>query len=115
MTESKAASPLLLKTLPLGVDADVAFSEPWEAKAFAIVVKLAEAGHFTWPEWVECFSQEVAAATAVEAAGGRPKSYYEQWLDAAERIMVAKGVTSKEQLLAKRFAIGAAGPAHVLK
>ena len=113
--EARAGSPLLLKTLPLGVDADVAFAEPWEAKAFAIVVKLAEAGHFTWSEWVECFSQEVAAATAVEAAGGRPKSYYEQWLDAAERIMVAKGMTSREQLVAKRFAIAAAGPTHVLK
>lgn len=113
--DRKPASPLLARALPLGVDADVAFAEPWEAKAFAIVVNLAEAGHFTWSEWVECFSKEVAAATAVEAAGGRAKTYYEQWLDAAERIMIAKGVTSREQLVAKRFAIGAAGPTHVLK
>jgi nitrile hydratase accessory protein len=106
---------LPLRALPLGVDADVAFAEPWEAKAFAIVVKLAESGHFTWSEWVECFSKEVAAATAVEEAGGRPKPYYEQWLDAAERIMIAKGLTSSEQLVARRFAIGAVGPTHVLK
>jgi nitrile hydratase accessory protein len=101
-------------SLPVGSD-DAAFAEPWEAKAFAIVVKLTEAGHFTWSEWVAYFSKEVAAATAAEQAGERPKTYYEQWLDAAERIMIDKGVTSKEQLLAKGFAIGAAGPAHVLK
>ncbi|HEX2886655.1 nitrile hydratase accessory protein [Vineibacter terrae] len=113
--DATPASPLLAKALPVTVDADVTFAEPWEAKAFAIIVKLAQAGCFTWGEWVECFAQEVAAATAVEAAGGRPKTYYEQWLSAAETLLVDKGVTSREQLLAKRLAIGVAGPMHVMK
>ena len=113
--EQKPGIPLLAKALPLVTDADITFAEPWEAKAFAIVVKLADAGHFTWPEWVECFSKEVAAATAVEAVGGLPKTYYEQWLDAAERIMIEKGMTSREQLVARRFALGVTGPGHVLK
>jgi len=30
-----------------------AFREPWEARAFAMVIKLHEAGLFTWPEWAE--------------------------------------------------------------
>ena len=109
------SSPLLTKALPVCADGDMTFGAPWEAKAFAIIVKLSEAGHFSWSEWVECFSKEVAAATAVEAGGGSPKSYYEQWLDAAERLVIGKGVTSKEQLVAKRFAIGSVGTAHVLK
>ena len=108
-------SPLLAKALPVCVDGDMKFNEPWEAKAFAIIVKLAQTGHFGWSEWVDCFSKEVAAATAVEATGGEPKTYYEQWLDAAEQIMIAKGITSKEQLIAKRFAIGSVGPMHVLR
>ena len=106
-------SSLLANTLC--VDGDMKFAEPWEAKAFAIIVKLAESGHFRWSEWVECFSKEVAAATAVEASGGNPKTYYEQWLSAAETLLVDKGMTSREQLFAKRFAIGSVGPAHVLK
>ena len=110
-----ATSPLLSRTLPLCVDGDMRFSAPWEAKAFAIVVELAQTGLFSWAEWVECFSKEVAAATAVEAGGGQPISYYDQWLNAAETMMVGKGVTSLAQLNARRFAIGAAGPAHVLK
>jgi nitrile hydratase accessory protein len=109
------SAPLLAKALAVSVDADIKFAEPWEAKVFAIVVNMAQAGHFTWSEWVECFSGEVAAATAVEAAGGTPRTYYEQWLDAAERLMVDKGVTSRAQLAAKRFAIGAVGATHVLK
>lgn len=110
-----ADSPLLAKALPVCVDGDMKFSEPWEAKAFAIIVKLAQSGQFAWSEWVDCFSAEVAASTAVEAAGGEPKTYYEQWLDAAERILIVKGVTSAEQLAAKRFAIGSVGTTHLLR
>ena len=108
-------SPLLAKALPVDIDSEMKFSAPWEAKAFAIIVKLAEGGHFSWAEWVECFSKEVAAATAVEVEGGTPKTYYEQWLNAAETLLIDKGMTSREQLFAKRFAIGSVGAAHVLR
>ena len=113
MSESQP-SPLLAKALPVSVDADLKFAEPWEAKAFAIIVKLAQAGHFDWSEWVECFSREVAAETAVEAGGGNPRSYYEQWLAAAENLLVGKGITTREQLAARRFAIGSVGSMHVM-
>ncbi len=109
------ASPLHAKALPVGVDGDMTFAEPWEAKAFAIIVGLAQSGHFSWAEWVDCFSKEVAAATVIEAAGGSPKTYYEQWLSAAETLLIDKGMTSKEQLLAKRFAIKSVGSIHLLK
>ncbi len=106
------SSPLLSRALPNFDDADLIFAEPWEARAFAIIVNLAQAGHFAWGEWVDCFSQEVARATAAEASGAPAKTYYERWLDAAETL--AKGVTSRPQLQAKRFAVGAVGPAHVI-
>lgn len=109
-----AVSPLLSRTLPDLDVADLVFAEPWEARAFAMIVELAKAGHFTWGEWVECFAREVAAATQAEAAGAKAKTYYEQWLDAAEILLVAKGLTSRAQLAAKRFAIGAVGTAHVI-
>jgi len=107
-----ATSPLLAKCLP--VDEDRTFAHPWEAKAFGIVVQLSSAGQFSWSEWVECFSQEVSAATALEAAGRPAPSYYEQWLAAAEKIMIAKGVTSREQLAARRFAVGVVGTTHLV-
>lgn len=114
MLSDPGTSPLLSRALPNFGDADLIFAEPWEARAFAIIVKLAQAGHFAWGDWVDCFSQEVARATAAEATGAPAKTYYEQWLDAAETLLVAKGVTSRPQLLAKRFAIGAVGPTHVI-
>ncbi len=101
--------------LPLDTGDALKFFEPWQAKAFAIIVTLARSGHFSWAEWVDCFSKEVAAATAVEAAGGSPKTYYEQWLTAAEALLINKGVTSRAQLQARGFAIGSVGAAHTMK
>ncbi len=86
-----ASSPLLDRTLPGRDGSGPVFAEPWEAKAFAMIVSLADAGHFSWSDWVDCFSTEVASATAAEAAGGKAKTYYEQWLDAAETLLVEKG------------------------
>lgn len=91
------------RSIPVCADADMVFNEPWEAKAFAIIVTLSQAGYFTWSEWVDCFSEHVAAATEAEADGGVPKTYYEQWVDATEALLVAKGITSTEQLIAKRL------------
>ncbi len=108
-----AVDPLLAVCLPLD-EADVHFAEPWEAKAFAIVVQMSAAGHFSWAEWVDCFSREVKAAAALEAAGQAAPTYYEQWLAAAEKLLVDKGLTSHEQLVARRFAIGIAGGTHLM-
>lgn len=109
------ASALLARSLPVAGDADVKFAEPWEAKAFAIIVEMSQAGHFSWSDWVDCFSKEVAAADALEAAGVVSKTYYEQWLNAAETLLIEKGITSKAQLQARRFAMGVVGSTHAMK
>ena len=38
--------------LPKDADGPV-FAEPWEAQAFAMAVKLNEAGVFQWSEWAD--------------------------------------------------------------
>ena len=43
-------------------DDEPVFTEPWQAQAFAMVVKLHENGHFTWVEWGETLGAEIAAA-----------------------------------------------------
>ncbi|MCW5625844.1 MAG: nitrile hydratase accessory protein [Burkholderiales bacterium] len=110
-----ADSPLLSQRLPCENQADLVFAEPWEAQVFSIIVTLSKAGHFTWAEWVECFAREVAAATAIEARGETPPTYYEQWLAAAEKLLADKGMTSNDQLRARKLGLAAAGTAHVLK
>jgi nitrile hydratase accessory protein len=73
------------------------FREPWEAQAFAMTVKLHEAGHFTWPEWAAVLSEEIADAQK----RGDPDlgtTYYHHWLRALERMVVEKGLVLPEEL-----------------
>jgi nitrile hydratase accessory protein len=66
------------------------FNEPWEALAFAMVLKLHERGAFTWGEWAEILSTEIKSAD---------KPYYEHWLAALEKIVEAKGLMSNKERL----------------
>ena len=84
----------------------VVFAAPWEAKAFALVVHLYQQGRFTWQEWVDVFSGEIAADRARSPA----TPYYEHWLHAYETLLVEKGAITADELAARRAAI--AGGQH---
>ena len=91
-----------LSGLPLDDDGPV-FAEPWQAQAFAMTLKLHEAGAFTWREWADCLSQEIERARR----GGDPDrgdTYYHHWLRALERIVAAKGLASDAELSARKAA-----------
>lgn len=77
------------------------FAEPWQAQAFALTVRLHEAGHFTWPEWVEHLSREIAAAPPSSAAEAEAM-YYLQWLAALEKLLAAKGLASPAELARRK-------------
>ena len=79
---------------------DPVFREPWEAQAFAMVLALAERGVFSWTEWAATLAEEIKRAQAA----GDPDTgdtYYHHWLAALERIVTAKGLTTKAML--KRY------------
>ena len=66
------------------------FDEPWQAKAFAMTVKLHEQGLFSWEEWASVLSD--AIKTAQDA--GDPDlgdTYSDHWLSALERLVTEKG------------------------
>ena len=64
------------------------FTEPWQAQAFAMVVKLHERGLFTWKEWSD------ALAAEIRETGGE---YYENWLAALEKLIELKRLVSREE------------------
>jgi nitrile hydratase accessory protein len=85
-----------LPRLPLDKDGPV-FAEPWQAQAFALAVKLSEAGHFTWKEWAAALADELqAAATRGEPDDG--SQYYAHWVTALERLVTAKGLTDEDAM-----------------
>ena len=79
------------------------FAEPWEAQAFALTLKLYEAGHFTWSEWATTLGAEIEAARS----RGDPDlgdTYYRHWLAALERLAADKGLLLGGELGARRAA-----------
>ena len=79
------------------------FTEPWEAQAFALAVKLSEKGHFTWKEWAAALAEELKAA-ADRGAPDDGTRYYQHWLAALERLVTAKGLSDPAALLARKEA-----------
>jgi nitrile hydratase accessory protein len=81
--------------------AEPVFAEPWEAHAFALAVKLSEAGLFTWTEWSRALADELAAA----AGRGEPDDgsrYYHYWLAALERLVAQKNLVTASSLCARK-------------
>jgi nitrile hydratase accessory protein len=79
------------------------FAEPWQAQAFALAVKLSEAGYFTWKEWTAALAGELKAA----ADRGEPDDgshYYDHWLATLEHLVAAKGLTDPAAMLARKEA-----------
>ena len=76
------------------LDGDQVFSAPWEARAFAIALRLSEAGHFTWDEFRERLMAEVGASDKIRARDGTSDhgEYYEHFLRALEKLLAEKNL-----------------------
>lgn len=73
------------------------FTEPWQAQAFALAVRLSEQGYFTWKEWADTLAEEIAAVAARGEVDDGSR-YYEHWLAALERLVQAKGLVDAAAL-----------------
>ncbi|WP_246226261.1 nitrile hydratase accessory protein [Chelativorans xinjiangense] len=71
-------------------DDDRAFSEPWQAQAFALTLALHQKGVFSWSEWAKSLSEELKKRGVAEDGS----DYYECWLSALEKLLVAKSVAA---------------------
>lgn len=84
--------------VPLPIDEeDTKFNEPWQAEAFSLTVELYKAGHFSWPDWVKVFSEEIKAfpASTSESAGD---AYYRQWAAALEKMAASRGLATSDEI-----------------
>jgi nitrile hydratase accessory protein len=99
---SRAVDLAELPRIPLDSTGPV-FGEPWQAQAFALAVKLSEAGYFTWREWAEALSSELKAAADRDARDDGSQ-YYEHWVAALERLVTATGLMSASRLVERKDA-----------
>ena len=73
---------------------ELVFEAPWEARVFGLAVALNESGHYPWRD----FSQGLAAEIATAEQEGSSSSYYERWLASLEKLVIAKGLMTREEL-----------------
>ena len=90
----------LLPALPVD-DQGPVFVEPWQAQAFAMTLELHRAGHFSWKEWAEHLSAEIAAAQA-QGDPDRGDTYYHHWLAALEGLVAEKDLASATELATRK-------------
>ena len=84
--------------LPAGLDIPMdaegpVFVEPWEARAFAMVIDLNQRGLFAWKDFQSLLVDEIGRS---EHEGlGQP--YYTSWLNAAERLFERLGLAARAE------------------
>lgn len=102
----RAGEPISLAQLEkMGLPRDEGgptFREPWEAQAFASTVALSEAGHFTWAEWVDAFSAELAAAAQAGNPDTDASAYFQHWLTALEKLVADKNLVPGSEMGARK-------------
>lgn len=98
----------LLARLPL--ENEMTFSAPWEARAFAIAVRLSESGLCTWDEFRRHLIAEIGRGDKVRAHGWVENSdgYYVYFLRALETVLREKGIVDTSMLEARMRAISEA-------
>jgi nitrile hydratase accessory protein len=92
-----------LPGLPRDPEGGPVFREPWQAHAFAMVIRLHEAGAFTWTEWAQALAEQIQKAQAA----GDPDlgdTYYLHWLAAFEQLLAAKGLVGPDELAQRKDA-----------
>src|SRR5262249_30199972 len=92
--------PHALPSLPRDKGGPV-FAEPWQAHAFALAVRLSEAGLFSWSEWAAALGAELAAASE-RGESDDGSRYYHHWLAALQRLVAATRVGAWHALKARK-------------
>jgi nitrile hydratase alpha subunit/nitrile hydratase accessory protein len=86
-------------------DGDVVFAAPWQARAFAMVVRLRHDDRFAWSAFQRRLVEAVDAAP--DGPADPETAYYEQWLAAFERLLVDEEMLAPAELGARAAAFAA--------
>ena len=88
---------------------ELVFEEPWQSRAFGLVMSLHESGAFTWEE----FRAELISAIAAWEEQETPSeeySYYQCWVTALEQVTVHNELVTQMIWQAERETLHCAQP-----
>ena len=107
---AKTAEDLIASARALAPEA--VFTEPWEARAFAVAVALCEAGQFQWSEFQRKLIDEIGASEKSGGVTSGGPDYYRHWLAALTRLLKAKGIVGGAELAARIAEVGPPPPSQ---
>ena len=84
---------------------ELVFDEPWESRAFGVAVALHDAGIVDFETFRAMLIQEIASWETEHGPSGEGCRYYERWLTALERTLLAAGIVDPAAMGASRAAI----------
>jgi nitrile hydratase accessory protein len=76
---------------------ELVFEEPWQGRAFGLVLAMHTAGAFEWGEFRKRLIDAIAAHD--------DDAYYDRWLEAFERLLVEQGLIAREEVEARAEAL----------
>jgi nitrile hydratase accessory protein len=99
-----ASAPLEdLPRLPRDTEGPV-FAEPWQAQAFALTMRLHDAGCFSWGEWTAALAAELRRAAERGEPDNDAAHYYDHWVAALEGLVTTKRLTDAVALDRRKHA-----------
>jgi nitrile hydratase accessory protein len=70
------------------------FAEPWEARIFCLIVALNAQGLFEWKAFQSLLAEEIRHGEAI----GAGRTYYADWLAAAERLLEKLSLCTRDEV-----------------
>ncbi len=107
-------------TAPLALDGpgapprdngELVFAEPWESRAFGMVVSLYESGAFDWEQFQGALITRIAAWETAHPEG-RGWSYYRCWLGALEDVLAGDGTVFADEIDTRARQLARRAPGH---
>jgi nitrile hydratase len=74
---------------------ELVFHEPWESRAFSMTVVLHGKALYPWDAFRD---RLIAEINSPDNTSGPTPEYYEHWLTAFEKLLLAKGVITRDEL-----------------
>ena len=108
------------KRVPLDIEGPAApprsngellFDEPWEARAFGMVIALYENGLFEWKEFQQQLIAEVRRWESV-ASPDAEYHYYDRWLAAFQVLIQEKGICTSPDIESRTTELINRPPGH---
>ena len=96
---------------PPRANGELVFDEPWQGRAFGLVMALTERGAVPYVAFRDRLVARIAAWEA-DPPAGEPYSYYAQWLLALQDVLVDRALVSAQEVADRADALAARPPGH---